>query len=234
VKKRTLLFLIICFVGLCAYLFIVFNDEAEKTAIRQLNEEQQIHAKQAAHGIEDYFATWTGILNSFSKMDTMVSVDADGKRNMTLFYEAHHDQIRSITRVDEGGRILHTVPNELSIGSDISGQQHIREILRDHKPVVSDVFKTVQGFDAVALHVPVFKGATFKGTIAIVIDFENLAKRYLEVIKMGGQSRWNDTLQSGPWVYRKVRSRYEQGFPLFNIHGEGYAAGPPGSGCLYL
>ena len=61
----------------------------------------------------------------------------------------------------------------------------MREILRDHKPVVSDVFKTVQGFDAVALHVPVFKGATFKGTIAIVIDFENLAKRYLEVIKIG-------------------------------------------------
>ena len=61
----------------------------------------------------------------------------------------------------------------------------MREILRDHKPVVSDVFKTVQGFDAVALHVPVFKGATFKGTIAIVIDFESLAKRYLEVIKIG-------------------------------------------------
>ena len=104
---------------------------------------------------------------------------------MTLFYEAHHEQIRSITRVDERGRILHTVPYSNVIGSDISGQKHMREILRDHRPVVSDVFKTVQGFEAIALHVPVFKDAAFKGTIAIVIDFENLAKRYLEIIKIG-------------------------------------------------
>ena len=74
VKRRTLIFLITCFVGLCAYLFIVFYDEAKKTAIRQLNEEQQIHAKQAARGIEDFFATWTGTLNSFAK------IDVDSKR----------------------------------------------------------------------------------------------------------------------------------------------------------
>jgi len=75
-KKRYLLSLIACFVGLCAFLFTVFYDEAEKTAIRQLNDQQQIHAKQAARGIEDFFTTWTGILNSFSKMDSMISADA--------------------------------------------------------------------------------------------------------------------------------------------------------------
>jgi hypothetical protein len=64
-------------VSVCSYLFIVFYGEAEKTAIRQLDEEQRIHAKQAARGIEDYFATWTGILNSISKMDAIVNVDAD-------------------------------------------------------------------------------------------------------------------------------------------------------------
>ncbi len=184
-KQKILLFLLTCFVGLCAYLFIVFYGEAEKTAIRQLNEEQQIHAKQAAHGIEDFFATWTGILSSFSKMDAIIGDDADGKRYMTLFYEAHHEQIRSITRVDERGRILHTVPFSSSIGSDISDQKHMQAILRNHVPVVSDVFRTVQGFSAIALHMPVFKGKTFKGTIAVVVDFENLAKRYLEVIKIG-------------------------------------------------
>ena len=130
-KQKILLFLLTCFVGLCAYLFIVFYGEAEKTAIRQLNEEQQIHAKQAAHGIEDFFATWTGILSSFSKMDAIIGDDADGKRYMTLFYEAHHEQIRSITRVDERGRILHTVPFSSSIGSDISDQKHMQAILEE-------------------------------------------------------------------------------------------------------
>ena len=184
-KKRTVLVLVAGFVGLCVYLFFVVYGEAEKTAIRQLNDEQKIHAEQAAHGVEDFFATWTGILNSFAKMDAIITVDAAGKRTMALLYDAHHEQIRSITRVDETGRILHTAPHSSVIGSDISGQRHMREILRDHNPVVSDVFTTVQGFTAIALHVPVFKGATFKGTIAIVIDFKNLAKRYLEVIKIG-------------------------------------------------
>ncbi len=48
------------------------------------------------------------------------------------------------------------------------------------------MFRTVQGEDGVALHVPVFRGGKeFKGTIAIVVDFESLARRYLEVIRIG-------------------------------------------------
>ncbi|MDO8947471.1 MAG: PAS domain S-box protein [Desulfocapsaceae bacterium] len=184
-KKGLFFLFIICFVGLCAYLFIAFYDTAEKTAIRQLNDEQQIHAQQAAQGIGDFFTTWAGILNSFSKMDEIISIDDDGKRYLTLFYEAHQEQIRSITRVDERGRILYTVPNNDSAGNDISNQKHMQEILRDQKSVVSDVFRAVQGFYGIALHVPVFQRTLFKGTIAIVIDFENLAKRYLEVIKIG-------------------------------------------------
>ncbi|MBA3015855.1 MAG: PAS domain S-box protein [Proteobacteria bacterium] len=185
IQKGSLLALILCFAGLSAYLFFDFYDSAKTTAIRQLNDQQQIHAKQAAQGIADFFKTWTGILTSFSKMDEIISVDDNGKRYMALFYEAHQDQIKSITRVDEKGVILYTVPFSGAEGSDISNQRHVREILRNHQPVVSDVFKTVQGFDAVALHVPVFKGATFKGTVAIVIDFTNLATRYLEVIQIG-------------------------------------------------
>ncbi|MBE0602533.1 MAG: PAS domain S-box protein, partial [Deltaproteobacteria bacterium] len=37
----------------------------------------------------------------------------------------------------------------------------------------------------VALHVPVFRGKEFKGTIAVVLDFEDLARRYLEVVRVG-------------------------------------------------
>ena len=173
------------FIGGCVLLFYAFYDEARKTAVEKLNEQQMIHAKQAAQGIEDFFRTWTGILTSLARMDEIIDNDTDGKRYMELFLEAHQEQIRSVTRVDERGTILYTVPHSLSTGSDISNQKHVQEILKEHKPVVSDVFNTVQGFDAVALHVPVFKGTSFKGTIAIVIDFASLAKRYLEVIKIG-------------------------------------------------
>ncbi|MBW1784552.1 MAG: PAS domain S-box protein, partial [Deltaproteobacteria bacterium] len=184
--KKTIPLLLICgFIGVCALLFYAFYDEARQTAVETLNEQQMIHAKQAAQGIEDFFSTWTGILTSLAKMDEIIDNDPEGKRYMGLFLEAHKKQIRSVTRIDDKGTIIYTVPHTLSIGSDISNQKHIEEILREHKTVVSDVFRTVQGFDAIALHVPVFREQSFKGTIAIVLDFENLAKRYLEVIELG-------------------------------------------------
>jgi PAS domain S-box-containing protein len=185
VKRNSLLFFTIVFVALCAFLFNSFYSEAKKTAIRKLNEEQMLHAKQAARGIEEFFTTWNGVLTSFSRMDEIIAVDADGKKDMDFFYEAHKEQLRAITRLDEKGTILYTAPSSHVIGINISHQRHMRKILNYHTPVVSDVFKTVQGFDAVAVHVPVFKGSDFKGTIAFVVNFENLAKRYLDVIKIG-------------------------------------------------
>ncbi|MBI4838321.1 MAG: cache domain-containing protein [Nitrospirae bacterium] len=183
-KKRTLVFFVITFSAVCALVFNAFYKEAKNTALKKLNDEQVVHARQAALGIEDFFRTWTGILTSFAKIDDIINTDAAGKRYIKFFYEAHQEEIRSITRMDEGGTIIYTVPFSRVIGSNISEQKHVQEILKKHKPVISDVFKTVQGFDAVALHVPVFKGAVFKGTIAIVINFESLAKRYLDVIKI--------------------------------------------------
>ena len=184
-NKRTFIVLAIVFTGACAFLFSVFYREAKNTAISKLNEEQMIHAKQAARGIEEFFATWTRSLNSLSKMDEIVDTGAVGTRYMKLFYEANQEQIKSITRMDERGVILQNFPSSSSVGTDISDQKHVRELLRDHKPVISDVFRAVEGFDAVALHVPVFRGDVFKGSIGILINFEGLAKRYLDVIKIG-------------------------------------------------
>jgi PAS domain S-box-containing protein len=183
--QRTLIALAILFAGTCVFLFNLFYREARNTAITKLHDEQMIHAKQAARGIEDFFATWTRSLSSLSKMDEIVDNAAAGQRYMKLFYEANQEQIMSITRLDERGVILHNFPSDSPVGTDISDQKHVRELLRDHKPVISDVFKAVEGPDAIALHVPVFRGSEFKGSIGILINFESLAKRYLDVIKIG-------------------------------------------------
>jgi PAS domain S-box-containing protein len=185
VNKRAFIALMLVLTGACAFLFNNFYKEAKNSAVTKLNEEQMIHAKQAAQGIEDFFATWTRDLSSLSKMDEIVDTDDVGKRYMKIFYEANQEQIGSITRLDERGVILYNLPQNSSAGTDISDQKHVRELLRDHKPVVSDVFRAVEGFDAVALHVPVFRGSVFKGSIGILINFEDLAKRYLDVIKIG-------------------------------------------------
>ncbi|MRR58682.1 MAG: PAS domain S-box protein [Deltaproteobacteria bacterium] len=185
ITKRSLSLLIFVFAGICVLVFNLIYQKAKESAVKRLNDEQVLHARQAARGIEDYFATWTGTLTSLSKMSEVVTVDEVGKRQMELFYDAHHEQIRSFTRMDENGTILFTVPDRGTIGRNLLYQKHIQELLKTRKPVVSDVFRTVQGFDAVALHVPVFNGTDCKGSIAITINFQNLAKRYLEIIKIG-------------------------------------------------
>lgn len=185
VNKKTFILLMTVFTLACALLFNTFFEEAKQRGVAHLNDEQMIHARQAAHGIEEFFATWIDILTSLSKMDEIVTADAAGRRQMELFCNSHRQQIRSITRMDETGTILFTFPYTQSAGSNISNQKHVQTILAEHRPVVSDVFKAVQGFDAVALHVPVFRGDEFKGSVAIVINFESLAKNYLEHIKIG-------------------------------------------------
>jgi PAS domain S-box-containing protein len=183
--KKTFIALALVFAGACAFLFNIFYTEARNTAIAKLHEEQMIHAKQADRGIEDFFATWTRSLSSLSKMDEIVDNNNAGQRYLKLFYEANQEQILSITRVDERGVILYNFPVSSLVGTDISDQKHVREMLQDHKPVISDVFKAIEGSDAVALHVPVFRGSEFKGSIGILINFQGLAKRYLDVIKIG-------------------------------------------------
>ncbi len=185
ISKRSLVFLVLVFTGICALVFSLIYEKAKESAVKRLNEEQMIHARQAARGIEEYFATWTGILTSLSKMTEVVNIDETGKRQMELFYDAHHEQIRSITRMDENGTILFTVPGREMAGRNLALQNHVQELLKTRKPVVSDVFRAVQGYDVVALHVPVFKGSQFKGSIAVTINFRSLAKRYLEIIKLG-------------------------------------------------
>jgi len=114
-KKSPLSLWLSIFVGACVLLFYVFYYEAKKNAIQKLNEEQMVHARQAAQGIKEFFTTWTNVLESLTRMDEITNNDIDGKRYMWLIFESHREQIKSVTREDEKGTILYTVPYSLSI-----------------------------------------------------------------------------------------------------------------------
>ena len=173
-------------VCLCGYLFFAFYEGAKRAAIEELNARQLLLVQHAANDIEGFFSRWVDRLTYLSEDEAIISLNDLGKKEMAFFSVAHKDDIKGVTRVNAQGRIVYTVPyDKKSIGADISHQKHVREIMRTHKPVVSDVFRAVQGFDSVALHVPVFRGSRFDGTIAVLIDFQALAKRYLEDIRIG-------------------------------------------------
>ena len=184
-NKKTFIALLISFTGVCVFLFYTFYKEAKNTAIKHTNEAQMVHAKVAARGIEGYFTNWIGVLDALSKTDDISNNTPDGMHLMKLLYEAHRNEIISITRLNEKGIITYSSSNSKIIGSDISTQKHIQELLKYHQTTISDVFTTVEGGKSIALLVPIFQGTNFKGSIGILINFETVAKRYLADIRIG-------------------------------------------------
>ena len=189
----------------CFFLFYFFYNQAKQEAIKNTNNQQLLYARQAARGIEEFFSNWTRTLTTLSELGSIIDMDEGGKQDIRLLYRENPDRVRAITRVDAAGRIIYTFPfNRDSIGRNISGQDHIRQIMRTHKPVMSNVFTAVQGYEAVALHVPVFKNNEYRGTIGVIVDFRALAKRYLEDIRIGNTGYAWVISQDGTELYCPV------------------------------
>ncbi|NOZ08579.1 MAG: hypothetical protein GXO91_06850 [FCB group bacterium] len=182
-RKRIILIPILA--GVFIYMFYVaYRDEKVKT-IKEFNARQMLLAEQAANRIEDYFNHYHFELNQFSTNDEIVNFSEQGKELFSLYWISNLNRILSITRVDKTGKIIYTLPDTKSIGKDISGQKHIKKILENHRPVLSNVFKAVQGFDCIAYHVPLFhKNGEFAGTVAVLVQFDELVKRYLTNIRL--------------------------------------------------
>ena len=186
---RYIKYLIVFFVVvLIAFIFLLSSiyQDVKKQAIKDLNAQQVVHANQAARAIEEHVNQIINTLNGLAEDDDIIDFNDRGIKIMAYYARSLGDEIRGVTRVDSKGKIIYSLPYvDGTIGRDISNQVHIRQILKTHKPVVSDVFKAVQGFSAIAIHVPVSKNNEFKGTIAFLLSFDNIARRYIENIEVG-------------------------------------------------
>jgi C4-dicarboxylate-specific signal transduction histidine kinase len=188
----------------CIFIFEDIYQEAKRAAVTKLNQQQTIYARQAAQGIEEFFATWTRYLNALAGMNSVVADDREGKAILKLLYEANQVRITEILRVDEKGVIRDDLPDSKAVGLDISHRKHFIALLRDHKPVISEAFKSLEKVDSVALHVPILQGSEFKGSVAILVNFNSLAKRYLDVIKIGQTGYAWVISQAGTVLYTPV------------------------------
>ncbi len=170
---------------LCISLFYyLYTVEKDKT-IDELNARQLIHAKQAAKGLENYIDSWIRQLNIIARNESVVKLTLRGKDFITSFYEEQTEHIKSLIRVDTKGTILYSPPYLDLTGKNIAREKHVSEILTKHKTIVSDIFWAVQGYNAIAIHVPVFDGSKFIGTLGAIIQVEAAGKRFLEDIKIG-------------------------------------------------
>ena len=185
-------------------LYSAYNDVRKET-INQLNIEQLTHAKQAANGIRMFFGMYDVMLTYLVNQNSVINFNESGKELIDIFYNSHSPEIRAITRIDENGKIIYTIPNSHKfIGADISYQEHVQRFLKTHQGVVSDIFETVQGYRSVAYYVPVFKNGIFKGGLAILIPFESLAKNYLRNIKVRQSGFAWAISQKGVVIYNPI------------------------------
>jgi PAS domain S-box-containing protein len=168
----------------CGFLLYSSYTDIESKTVAQVNNEQVVHANQAAAGIERFFTTYNNSLSFLAGNDHIITLDQEGRELMQKFFNSHADEITSITRLDENGTISYTFPFETSTGSDISSQSHVSQLIKTHSIVISDVFTSVQGFRTVAFHMPVFENGTYKGSIGVLIPFDTIANTNLGKIQI--------------------------------------------------
>src|SRR5674476_705244 len=167
-----------------SYLFYSGYKDVKNKTLNEFNIQQFTLAKQASRGIESFFIYYQRELSFLSKIEYVSDLNDQGKNLLADFFNNHSDQIEAITVVDSKGVLLYTYPlNSNVIGQNIYNQKHIKTVIESHKPTVSDVFNSVQGFRAIAYHVPIIKGNDYKGSIGILIPLEKLGKRFVENIR---------------------------------------------------
>ncbi|HEY3276849.1 MAG TPA: PAS domain S-box protein [Syntrophorhabdaceae bacterium] len=181
---------------LCGYLFFSFYGQVKANLIEEYNKRQMVLAKQAARSIEKLMAQHERTLKVLSTDRRIIRLNMEGKEVMETIFRAQGRDVRGVSRIDEYGRIVYTVPYSIgTAGKDISHQPHIRDVLSKREPAVSEVFTAIQGFQTIAYHYPVFDGGRFAGTVGVLIDFDHVSQDFLsgiKVAKTGGAWAIND------------------------------------------
>ncbi|MCU0256570.1 MAG: PAS domain S-box protein [Vicinamibacterales bacterium] len=168
-----------------AYFMASAYRRATHDALQQLYAQERILAGQAAQGISTYFRYYRQTLEFLGKDADVLANTERGQRLLRELFLSQQEHLLSLTRVGPDGRILYTYPEERAAGQSILDQPHVRAVFETRRPVVSRVFRSVQGFDCVALHVPVFDGDRFAGSLAALVPFEAISRRYLEGVRIG-------------------------------------------------
>lgn len=154
----------------------------------EFNLQQKIFVQQAAKRIQDKFARFRSDLAYLTSLPEIKGVTGPFRNKLEQFYAAKKGELSGITRVDRYGRILYSVPWQKRLaGRDISSQEHIKKLFKTAKPVVSRVFRTVQGYRAIAYHYPVYHNNRFDGSVGFLLPFKKLTDRFLRELAVGRQ-----------------------------------------------
>lgn len=201
---------------ICLFFFNAFYQNERQNKINEIISHQKLHAKQASKSFTELFNNWVGILSYLSREERIILMNKNGEELLREIYDIYKSNLKGITRTDKNGIITFTTPlYPNSIGTNISKQKHMVYILTYHRPVMSDVFKAVQGFQAVVIHYPIFKQGKYDGSIAFLFDFPKISEKILNEIKMGKTGKALLISERGIELYNSMRN--VQGKSVFEL-----------------
>ena len=166
------------------FIFYLLYLNVKNNTITKFNDEQIILAETASKGISSLLDNYQSVMSFVVKQKEIIEFPKGGNKMMKDFFETHKNVVKAITRIDSTGVIMHTYPlNDSVIGKNISNQEHVKQVVSTKKPVVSDVFMSVQGYYAIALHTPIFDKKKYVGSIGLLIPIDELGHLFLDEIK---------------------------------------------------
>lgn len=123
--------------------------------------------------LENYLDTLSAGMESAAK--GLERVDLANEAAVTPILTALHRKYPGIVMFETiaaPGRVTAVAPDDFksSVGLDVSDQEIIKKAFSEKKKNFTDIFRTKEGFYAVALQLPVFKGGKFAGMLSALID----------------------------------------------------------------
>lgn len=159
---------------------------------------------------------------------------------------ASSPHVADAVTVTTGGRIAAAMPEEYGavVGADVSNQSHVQRGLAGRLPLMSEVFRAAEGFDAVVVQRPVVQSdGTFLGLVSAVVEPDLLlADRSDRAIAGAALTAWA-MAPDGRVVYDRDPARVGRnaitdpayaGYPEFVAMARRIATEPAGSGSYTL
>ena len=184
-QRRNIIIIMFMFglLMIIVFLAIIFqyNNQMRFNAIKQREKRYKVSIISYASTLQNKFKDFKHDLAFLGRSVQGFKCKSQEVSNNLIFAYEHNDSfVYASYRINNSGFISNMYPiDSNSIDIDISNQAHMKEITRTVKPVISNVFKSVEGFPAVTVHIPVFKNHSYDGTVAYLINLKKIGKTML-------------------------------------------------------
>ena len=143
--------------------------------------QQTLLARQAADGLQAYFADYGRALDYLSRQPGIQHLDGGGRTLLEDFLAIHPDDIIGVQRLDSAGRVLFAAPDRAGVPGDDGFCAGLGEAA---SPAVSDLVHTAAGEDRIFFAAPVRIDGRFDGCVAFTLPFARVAGRHLGTIPL--------------------------------------------------